>query len=191
MSLLDFVAALTGVIGVWLSTREHVWNWPVGLVNVALYAVIFYRVRLYADMGLQVIYFILCAYGWWAWLHGGADRGALHVSRVSRRLALLLLVLGVGFAVLLGAVLHYGTDASYPWLDSALASGSLVAQYMLTRKQLENWAVWIVVDAIYVALYVAKGLPLTAVLYAIFLALAVLGLREWRRSMRADAALAT
>jgi nicotinamide mononucleotide transporter len=189
MSPLELLAAITGILGVWLSARENVWNWPVGLVNVALYAVVFHGVRLYADMGLQVIYFILCAYGWWAWLHGGAGRGALHVSRISPRLALLLLALGVGGAVLLGAVLHYGTDASYPWLDSALASGSLVAQYMLTRKQLENWIVWIVVDAIYVALYLAKGLQLTAALYAVFLALAIAGLRQWRRSMRADAAL--
>lgn len=183
MSLLELLAALTGAVAVWLSTREHVWNWPVGLVNVALYAVVFYEARLYADMGLQVVYFALSLYGWYEWLYGGEDRSALAVSRIDVRTATWLAVIGVAFAALLGALLRRYTDAALPWLDSALASGSLVAQFMLTRKLLENWAVWIVVDVVYVGMYVFKSLYLTAGLYALFLALAVMGHARWRESL--------
>jgi nicotinamide mononucleotide transporter len=183
MSLLELLAALTGAIAVWLSTREHVWNWPVGLVNVALYAVVFYEARLYADMGLQVVYFALSLYGWYEWLYGGEDRSVLAVSRIDARTAAWLAVIGVAFAATLGAILRRYTDAALPWLDSALTGGSLVAQFMMTRKLLEAWTLWIAVDVVYVGMFIFKSLYLTAGLYALFLALAVMGHVRWRESL--------
>ena len=177
-----------GVAAVWLTTRENVWCWPVGLVNVLLYVVVFREARLYADMGLQVVYAVLCVYGWYAWLHGGEDRGALAVSRTPDRWRGPLLLAGAAAASLLGFLLKRHTDAALPYWDSSTTAFSLVAQWMQTRKWLENWWVWIVVDVVYVGMYVYKDLLATAVLYAVFLALAVLGDREWRRSLVAQGA---
>ena len=183
-SRLEQVAVVFGVVSVFLSVRQKVLAWPLGIVNVLLYTVIFWRARLYADMGLQVVYALISAYGWYAWLHGGANRTALPVSRVSPRTAATLALLVVAFAAALGTFLARTTDASLPWLDSSLTAASLAAQWMLTRKLLENWLVWIVADVVYVGMFIHKDLHLTAVLYAIFLALAVMGWLEWRRSMR-------
>jgi nicotinamide mononucleotide transporter len=182
----ETLAVITGIVAVYLSTREHIWSWPVALVNVALYAVVFWRTKLYADMGLQVVYFALSVYGWYEWLHGGENRGELHVSRTTPTVAWRLAVIGLASMLLLGTLLARFTDASLPYLDSATTSTSLVAQWMMTRKLLENWAVWIAVDVVYVGMFIYKSLDRTAVLYAIFLVLAVLGHVRWRRSLRAD-----
>ena len=182
---IEQAAVVFGIVNVWLAVKENVWNWPIGIVNVALYIVVFWRARLYADMGLQVVYVVLGFYGWYEWLYGGERHSALRVTRVPRREALLLAGIAVAFAVALGAFLHRTTDAALPWLDASLTSASLAAQWLMTRKRLENWMVWIAADAVYVGMFVFKGLRLTAVLYAIFLVLAVLGHRAWRRSLRA------
>jgi nicotinamide mononucleotide transporter len=184
MSLLEIVAALFGAAAVYLATRESVWSWPVALVNVALYTVVFYQARLYADMGLQVVYFALSLYGWYNWLHGGQRRSVLHVSRASPRLLLPLLALVAVCSYSLGYVLATHTDAVLPYLDSALTVASLAAQWLMTRKVLECWLLWIAVDVVYVPMFVSRGLPATALLYAVFLVLAVLGFIEWRRSFR-------
>lgn len=146
-------------------------------------------------MGLQGVFFAVCLYGWWEWLHGGEGGGTLAVSRASRPLLSGLVLAGAVFATALGFGLHRGTDAAFPWIDSTLASFSLVAQYLQSVKKIETWWFWIAVDVGYVGMYLAKGLSLTALLYAIFLALCVVGLRDWKRSLdtpsAADAAPAT
>lgn len=183
MSLLEWAAALTGFLSVWLTVRQDIWCWPTGLVNVALYVVVFWQARLYADMGLQVFYAAASLYGWWAWLHGGQAGGQLVVTRTPRAWLLGLLTAGTAFGFGLGLLLHALTDASLPWLDSALTALSLVAQVLMTRKWIENWALWIAVDVAYVFMYLYKGLYPTALLYAVFLGLAVEGLREWRGAL--------
>lgn len=184
----EIVGVLFGIVAVWLTTRENPWCWPLGLVNVGLFILVFHEARLYADMGLQVIYVILCLYGWHRWLRGGPGRGALPVSRAPRRALFLLASLGFAGALLLGFTLYRHTDASLPFWDSATASFSLLAQWMQARKWIENWAVWIVVDVVYVGMYVSKRLYPTAGLYAVFVGLAILGLVQWRRSLLARAA---
>jgi nicotinamide mononucleotide transporter len=184
----EIVGVLFGILAVWLTTRENVWCWPTGLVNVGLFILVFHEARLYADMGLQVVYVLLCLYGWWAWLRGGPGHGALAVSRTPRGAALGLAVLGTAGAALLGLTLYRHTDASLPFWDSSTTSFSLVAQWMQARKWLENWAVWIVVDVAYVGIYVYKRLYYTAALYAVFVGLALLGLAQWRRSLAARSA---
>ena len=152
-------------------------------MNVVLYAFVFYEAKLYADMGLQVIYAFLSIYGWYEWLYGGAGRTELHVTRTSRRLGAYLTIIAVAGSALLGTVLRYATDAALPFMDSFLSSTSLVAQWMMTKKKVENWLVWIAVDVLYVGMFTFKGLYLTAGLYAVFLALAVKGYVDWRRSL--------
>lgn len=190
MSPLEIAAAATGAWSVWLSVRQNILSWPTAIVNVALYSIVFYQAKLYADMGLQVVYFVLSIYGWYEWLYGGEGRTELHVSRTSRSLVIRLALLATAGSLLLGTLLHRGTDASLPYMDSALSSTSLVAQWMMTRKLLENWLVWITVDVFYVGMFIYKDLFVTAVLYAVFLGLAVKGWIDWRRSMRAQPALA-
>ena len=187
MSALELIAAAFGALAVYLSARERILSWPVGMVNVALYTVVFYQARLYADMGLQVIYFALAAYGWYEWKYGGDRRTELAVSRASRRTLASLAVVNLVLWLTLAVILDRYTDAAIPYLDSLLATTSLVAQWLMTRKLLESWAVWILVDAVYVPMFVSRGLYPTAVLYLVFLVLALFGWREWKRSLHARA----
>jgi nicotinamide mononucleotide transporter len=181
-SLLEVAGFVTGVLAVWLTTRQVLWCWPLGIVNVALYAVVFYQAKLYADMGLQVVYAVLCAYGWWSWARGERG-GALPVRRLGRPGALAALAAGGLATVGLGATLASTTDASLPWLDAGTASFSLVAQFLQARKRIENWLLWIAVDAVYIGMYGYKELWLTAALYLLFLLLAIAGWRSWRASL--------
>jgi nicotinamide mononucleotide transporter len=190
MDPVEVAAVLFGIVSVYLSVRENILSWPTAIVNVGLYILVFYRAKLYADMGLQVFYLGVSFYGWWAWLHGGHDRGALQVTRTPRLWLVGLAVAGLVFSLALGAFLRRATDAALPFLDSALSSYSIVAQVMMTRKWLENWALWMALDVVYVGMFVFKRLYLTAGLYAVFLALAAMGLAEWRRSLRAAVAAA-
>jgi nicotinamide mononucleotide transporter len=182
----EVVGVLTGVVGVWLTTRQKIWCWPVGIVSVASFIVVFFGARLYAAMGLQCVYVGLLAYGWSAWRHGGESRGALEVSRLPRRLAPGLLVLAAAASGIAGYWLRTRTDEALPYLDGFTTSFSLVAQWMQARKYLENWLVWIVVDVVYVGMSLSQGLTLTAGLYAVYTGLALLGFRDWRRSMLAE-----
>lgn len=185
---IEAAAAAFGIASVYLSARQNVWNWPLGIINVALYILVFYEAKLYADMGLQAVYVVLAAYGWWHWLHGGTNHGALPVSRVATREILLLGVAFVAGTALLSTLLARATDASLPLADSALTAASLVAQYMMTRKYVECWLLWIVADAAYVALFLYKGLLPTAGLYLVFTGLAVVGWRQWRAALREQGA---
>lgn len=180
---LELIAVILTLVAVYLTTRQIVWCWPLGMVSVTLYAVVFYQARLYADMGLQGLYFALAAYGWWAWLYGGEDHTELEVTLASTKTRLVLVVAATVAGVLLGQTLSRLTDASLPFMDSLLTSFSIAAQWMQARKLLENWLVWIAVDVFYVGMFVYKELYLTAGLYTIFLALATMGYLQWRRSM--------
>ncbi len=185
MNPIEIVAAVFGVISVFLSVRQNIWSWPTAIVNVGLYIIVFYESKLYADTGLQVVYVVLNAYGWYHWLYGGKNRTELPVSRTSARVAALLVGLGAVGTALIGTLLARRTDAALPYIDAMTTSTSLVAQWMMTRKLLENWLVWVAVDVVYIAMYIYKDLYVTAVLYLVFLILSAMGFVEWRRSLRA------
>src|SRR4051812_14731955 len=155
---LEFVAVVVGIVSVYLGTRQNIWVWPTGLVNVTLSGIVFYRSGLYSDMGLQVVYFVLSLYGWYEWLYGGAGKTELPVSRTSTHTWLALTMIGIVFWAFDGWFTSRMPGAVVPYIDAATATTSLVAQYMLTRKLLENWIVWIAVDAVYVALLIWRGL---------------------------------
>ena len=171
------------VVNVYLVTRENIWNWPVAIVGSAFYIVVFRGKGLYSDTGLQVVYIVLSVYGWYHWLHGGRNRPELPVTRTSAREWMLLLGTGVGGWAALFLITSRIPGTALPALDSALTSVSLVAQWMMTRKLLENWLLWIAVDVAYVGMFIYKGLNVTALLYFIFLGLALLGYVEWKRSI--------
>lgn len=186
--MIEHVAAVFGVLAVYLSAKEKLLSWPTALVNVGLYAIVFRDQRLYADMGLQVVYFVLSLYGWYEWRFGGAQRTPLPVTRLSARLGITLLALNLVAWVSLASWLDGSTDAALPWLDALLSTTSLCAQFLMTRKVLENWIVWIVLDLVYVPMFLSRGMVTTAALYAVFLVLAVLGWRSWRASWHSPAA---
>lgn len=183
--MIELVAVAVTLVAVWLTTRQNVWCWPVSLVSVSLYAWVFYGARLYADTGLQGLYFGLSVYGWWAWTRGGPDHGELQVATATPRVRLGLLAVGVVGGLVLGSTLERFTDASLPFMDSLLTSFSVVAQWLQTRKLLEAWVVWFTVDVFYVGMFLYKGLVPTAGLYAVFLVLAGSGFVQWRRSLPA------
>ena len=185
MSTVEWIAVAFGIVSVYLSVRENIWSWPTAIVNVSLYVYIFLHARLYGDMGLQVFYICISFYGWWNWLYGGENRTELHVTRLSRRAAMLLPFVFVAGAAVLGTALRHFTNAALPYADASLTVASLVAQYLMTRKVLENWAIWVAADVGYIAMYIYKDLYPTAFLYAVFLVLAVMGYVQWQRSLTA------
>jgi nicotinamide mononucleotide transporter len=174
---------VTGAACVLLVVRQNIWNFPLGLANNIFFLVLFGQARLFADAGLQIVYIALGLRGWYNWLYGGKDRTALRVERASRRL--LLLTLGfVPLGTWLLMLLLRAMNGAAPLLDAFTTALSLAAQFLLNRKVIENWFVWIVADVIYIYLYIARGLHLTAVLYAVFLCLCIAGLIEWRKALR-------
>jgi len=188
MSGLEIIAVIVSALAVWLTARRHLWCWPIGLVSVLLYARIFLVAKLYSDLLLQLIFAVMQLYGWWQWKSGASAQDSQHIQpqRLPQQGLLAGLLAGVGGSVVLGYVMASFTDAHIPWLDSALTSFSLVAQFWMARKYVANWWLWIAVDIIYVGVYIYKDLNLTAGLYAGFIVLAVIGLRNWRRQLPAN-----
>ena len=173
---------ITGAWCVWLTARQSLWNFPIGIVNNIFFGVLFFQSRLYGDTSLQVVYLILGVFGWIMWVAGKRGEAALPVTRASRFdvwiCALFLLV----SVPLMMRFLHLAGGAVPLW-DALTTALSLCAQYLLSRKRLENWWIWIVADLIYVPLYIHRELYLTSALYGLFLILCLIGLRDWRASM--------
>jgi len=187
MSSLELFAAALGVLAVWLTIRQNPWCWPIGLVMVLLYSWIFFDVKLYSDMLLQLVYAVLQLYGWWQWTRGGNQQHGRQISRLGVRGLLFSLAIGTAGSLGLGYAMANYTDAAAPWMDAALTGFSLVAQVWMAQKRLECWPLWITLDVLFVGLFLYKALYLTAGLYALFTLLAIHGWREWRR----DPALAS
>ena len=184
METIQWVAAIAGAVSVYLSARENIWSWPTAIVNVGLYIIVFLHSGLYSDMGLQVVYLVLSIYGWYEWLYGGTGRTELKVSRATSKEWFVSTAIAVVFWLILARVTSRIPGVALPYLDSGLTTISLVAQWMMTRKIIENWILWIIADVVYVPMYIYKRLDVTAALYAVFLVLAVIGLRSWWRSYR-------
>ncbi|GFM77593.1 MULTISPECIES: nicotinamide riboside transporter PnuC [Pseudomonas] len=183
MSGLELFAAALGVIAVWLTVKQNPWCWPIGLVMVVIYIWIFFDVKLYSDMLLQVIYAGLQVYGWLQWTRHGNGLPVRAVTVLPGAPVLSGLAIGAVISLVLGAFMAHLTDAAQPWLDAALTGFSLVAQVWMAQKRLQCWPLWIVLDIIFVGLFVYKGLYLTAALYGLFTLLAVQGWREWRNDL--------
>ncbi len=178
----ELLGFLSGVLNVYLVTRENIWSWPLGVLNALLYIVVFARAGLYSDTGLQLFYLVLSFYGWWHWLRGDPGQHRVVVTRTPLRQAAMLTALAVVGWMLVYAITSRIPGSKLPLLDAALAVSSLIAQWMMTRKLLENWSLWIVLDVVYVGVFVVRGLRLTAILYAVFLVLAIIGHVQWKRS---------
>ncbi len=186
MNTLEITGFLFGIAGVVLTLKENVWCFPVGLINVIVSLILFYNQKLYADSLQQLVYIALLTYGWFQWLHG-VNNNAIKISDSSKRLIVQCLIIWLSGTAILGFLLHQYTDASTPWPDSAATVLSFIAQWMVARKKVENWLLWMVVNAAYISIYIYKNLPLYAVLFAVYLILAIAGYRSWKKVMFADA----
>ena len=184
---LEVAAVLTGAACVWLAARNSIWNFPIGILNGALYSVVFWQSRLYSDAGLQLAFIALLVYGWAKWLRGASDANAapLPITRTPRREAAWLAAAALVYAVGVGFLLSKRPDAALPYWDSTTTAISLAAQLLLSRRHLENWLLWIGVDVAYVGMYWHRHLFLTSGLYVVFLGLAAYGYWQWRRELAA------
>lgn len=181
LELIGFVLSVATVL---LNIRRNHWAWLFAIVSSAVYGIVFFQSRLYGDAGLQGVFIAASSWGWIEWLRG-AGGGPLRVGRLEPAgWAWSLAGWAIGF-LLLARFLHAFTDTDVPHMDGFLTAGSLLGTALTARKKIENWHTWIVVDVLYVGLYVYKGLNLTAILYAVFVVLAVLGLRAWQAAARA------
>ncbi|HEY3330166.1 MAG TPA: nicotinamide riboside transporter PnuC [Capsulimonadaceae bacterium] len=182
VSLTEALGFVTGALCVGLTVKQNIWNWPIGIANNVFFVALFLQSRLFADMSLQVIYIILGLLGWYWWLHGGNDRTELSVGRASRRTVLATAALTAIATFFMYRYLLTVNDSA-PFLDALTTCMSLGAQYLLTKKYIDNWPIWITADIIYVGLYASRHLYLTAVLYALFIVLCVVGYLEWRAEL--------
>jgi len=182
-SLIEIVGVITGLLCVGLAALNNIWNWPIAIISVGIYIFIFFDSHLYADMGLQVYFMAMNIYGWYYWSRKPATEEKAPVVRITQQEVIYSAIAVAVFTVFLGSVLKY-TPASYPYVDSFCAACSLVAQVFLARKVLENWLIWIFVDIIYVGVYIFKSLDLTAIMYAVYVGLALWGYIDWRKDYR-------
>ncbi|MCR2783738.1 MULTISPECIES: nicotinamide riboside transporter PnuC [unclassified Microbacterium] len=177
MQILGFA---TGAACVLLSALRNVWTYPLGIANNLVFLAVFLPAGLYASAALQVVYLALGIHGWFRWTRR-VEHDRHYIARTPRRAIVWLVVAGVALAAVLTWVLSTFTDSQVALADAATTSASLVAQYMLNRKWLENWFVWIGVDIAFVALSIVTGLWIVAALYVLFVALCIFGWRSWRR----------
>ncbi len=179
MSGIELAATIFGVLSVGFTIARSIWCWPTGLAMVALYIVIFWDARLYSDMGLQVVYVFLQIYGWYHWVaHRTADE-ELVVERLPIPHAFGWLAVATLGTLALGGGMSRWTDAALPYWDATTTVLSLIAQWLMARRIVESWVVWVVVDVLSIGIYYQRELFLTTGLYALFLAMAVGGLAAW------------
>lgn len=185
MNTIELVAAILVLVSVYLSTQEKIWAWPTAILAVTLYALVFWQARLYAQVGLQVFFFIISVYGWYYWLYGGAGRTELRVSRITPGLAALSAVAWMaGTALLWWVLVSFTERPAMPALDAGLSVASLIAQWLLSRKILENWLIWVAADVAYIGLFLSQQLYFTTALYVVLTGLAGKGYLDWRQSLR-------
>lgn len=183
MTILEFAAVVLGLLSVYFTVKQNIWCWPTGLGMVAIYIVIFYNVKLYSDMIENIIYVFLQVYGWYFWVYGGKKKNELPVTLLKNKFRVMWLGIIAVSTLILGYVMS-NVGASLPYWDAVTTTMSLTAQWLMSRKKLENWILWITVDVMALFIYTIKGLYMTTGLYALFLILATRGFIEWRRSYK-------
>ncbi|MBC8004368.1 MAG: nicotinamide mononucleotide transporter [Verrucomicrobia bacterium] len=183
---IELLGAILGFAYILFSIRQSIWTWPVGLMTSVLYVWVFLTTKLYADMGLQIYYVFISIYGWYEWVKGKSsdDSGKLHITRLSFKLGLILALISVLVFLLMWYVLKNYTDSPVPFADSLATTLSIVATWMLARKILEHWLVWIFVDAFSIGLFWYKDLYPTVILFVIYTVMALVGFLEWKKEWK-------
>lgn len=183
MSTLELNGVVFGLLSVYFSVKQNIWTWPTGIISVSAFGILFFQIKLYADMCLQVFFLWSCIQGWYFWLHGGENRTALTISTLSFRQRTLLSFALVGCVGIIGFLFQRFTDAALPYLDSTASGMSVMAQLLLMRKKFETWYLWIAVDVLSVGIYIYKEVYFTAGLFFVFMLLCINGLIAWGKEL--------
>lgn len=183
--ILEIAGVIFTLLNVYLLTKQRILAWPLGLIGVSIYTYVFFTAQLYSDFILHIVYMILNAYGWWYWSTGrqknSQDLPVTSLSVADRWRWIFVIIPGF---ILWGYLMHVYTDAALPYPDAFTTVTSLVAQYLLARKKIENWILWIVVDVVAITIYSLKGLYPTSILYTILLALSIYGYISWSKTLK-------
>lgn len=182
----ELIAAGLGFIAIFLQIKQNIWYWLVSIIMVSMYIYIYIASKLYADMSLQVYYLIISFYGWYMWLFGNKQnhhRSELKVSRITKEMVAILGIIAMLLFILIAWILITFTNSDLPYWDSFTTALSFVATWLLARKVLENWLIWIVVDAVSVGIYIYKDLYPTAVLFLFLSVLAIVGYKKWKMDL--------
>ncbi len=181
--ILEIAGVIFTLLNVYLLTKQRILAWPLGLIGVSIYTYIFYSAQLYSDFILHIVYMILNAYGWWYWSTGKQDTSEdIPVTTLSVRDRWSWILVIIGGFLIWGYAMHTWTDAALPYPDAFTTVTSLVAQYLLARKKIENWILWIVVDVVAISIYSYKGLYPTSFLYTVLLLLSISGYISWLKN---------
>lgn len=179
----EVLGVVFSILYLYFSIRQRILLWPMGIVSAILYMVVFYQSKFYADMGLNGYYVIVSIYGWILWRNpGNTPRKILPVSRVRLKQAMILVAITLAGFLGIGVLLDKFTDSPIPYWDALTTAMSFTATWMLARKILEHWLLWIFVDAISMGLYLYRGLYPTLILFAIYTSMAFIGYFEWKKS---------
>lgn len=181
---IEIIAAILGIAGVYLTTKQKIWCWPVGLANVMLSIYVFFVSKLYADVVLQIFYLAMTLYGWYFWAFGGEKKYELPVRKIRPKELSVMLVLGFVCSFVVGYLFANYTDASFPYWDSLLTVWGIIATYAMGKKIIDHWLMWIVIDINCTVLYFIKGLYAFAPLYFIFTLLAIYGYFTWKKELK-------
>lgn len=183
---IEILAVISGLINIYLVARANMWNWLFGIINVSLYLIIFMHVKLYADMSLQFIFLILQFYGLYCWCFGGEKHTGEVITSIKTRTALNSIVATIILFVLIAYLLKNYTDSTTVITDAITTALSLVAQWMISKKYIEHWIVWLVADIISIQMYLVKSLYLTAGLYTVFIGIVIYGFITWMKKLRVN-----
>jgi nicotinamide mononucleotide transporter len=188
MNWIELIGVVFGLICVWLTTKQNIWCWPVGIVSIAAFLHTFWQAKLYPDVVLQVVFLWLSIYGWAKWGFGSVhwkQMKTIPVSRIDLVWATWIGSIAVYCTVLLGYLFTKYTDAAMPYFDSFILVISLIAQYLMARKILESWFYWIAVDVVAIGVYASRELYMTSALYFVYLILCIKGYYEWKQEKQA------
>lgn len=182
---IELLGAILGILYIYFSIKQNILTWPTGLLTSLLYVYVFLNAKLYADMGLQAYYVFISLYGWYFWIKGNKPENAKRVlvKRTSLSLWIKLALVSVIFYAIILFILLKFTNSDVPYMDSMTTALSIVATWMLARKYVEHWLIWIFVDAFSAGLYIYKGLWATVVLFIVYTVMAVLGYMEWKKDL--------
>lgn len=182
LELISFVLAFITIL---LNIRQNHWAWLFSIVSSVLYGFVFFDSKLYGDTALQGMFVLISVWGWYQWLRGGNAHAPLVVSVLSFKGRMRSISFWLVAYLVLSDLLWRYTDTDVPRMDGFLTAGSMLGQFLLSKKKIENWLIWIVVDVLYIGLYIHKDLYLTAFLYGLFAVMAVAGWLAWHRAAKA------